>query len=456
MRLNEFKSVFEDIDYTPEFKQMMEKKLSALPAAMFEDKNENTVSGVERIDRSRIFYKVGVVAASAAIVAGGVGIAARMNKLPVQENPIIPAATDTTDTTGTTDTTVPTGMTDTPDTITPVVYPLEYIDEENMTDEELAELMLMIIEDIDYYTYYFATPYQYSSESYYQAYESDPEAADKTYEEYAIEKGWLIKIGEDYAYIADNKSKQTLYDEIYMRFTDDYETGFDALVHERDGKAYCIQSHVDLQVFNTGCVSDITIKSRNSEEIVLEVYFDYTKDIFEGILPNMIDVSELDLAEDYTYKYPQQVTLKNTDKGWRVSEYKSYSELSIEAFDNCDILKEAEMKTNQMYKFVGTWRQSAFPDKDYEVVVNSAEKLPDGRVYADIELKNFEKFDDFRTQIDYNEDVFGSFYITGKNGEEYHCNFNLRDDGTIYFYLMEKNELESHGVMCFTFDEKIV
>jgi len=456
MRRSEFKSVFEDIDYTPEFKQMMEKKLSALPAAMFEDKNENTVSGVERIDRSRIFYKVGVVAASAAIVAGGVGIAARMNKLPVQENPIIPAATGTTDITDTAvPTAIPTGMNDTPDTITPVVYPLEYIDEENMTDEELAETLKEVISDADKYTYHTVTPYQYSGEVYYQQYEADPEAIGKAFIEYAVEKGWLIAADKNWWLNPDNKSKQTLYDDIYMRFTVDYKTNFDNLVIEKNGKAYYEEvAYGDATAFivDYNNIGDVKIKSRNNERIIADVYFDYSSYVIRSCWGQL---SELGIDENYKYMYPQEVELIKTEHGWRINKYIPYAQLRDEALENCEILNEARMLSNPMYKFVGTWRQTAFPDKDYEVVVHSAEKTFEGQVYADIELKNFEVFDDFRTQIDYNEDVFDALYITGKNGEEYFCNFNLRDDGTIYFYLIEKNELESRSVMCLTFDEKI-
>jgi hypothetical protein len=463
MTHKDFNNVFENLDYTPEFKQKMEEKLSA-KAGFIHSTNENAdfVSGVERVEGNRIIYKIVTVAASIAVIAGGVGLAARIGKTPIVDSPMPPAATNATNitdatTTTTTDTTTQTTTKPVAEDedVLPEAAPIELIDEENMTDEELTETLKKVICDADKYTYHSVTPYQYSGEVYYQQYEADPEAIGKAFIEYAVEKGWCFPADRNWWLNPDNKTKQTLYDEIYMRFTEDYKTNFENLIIEKNGKAYYEEvAYGDATAFivDYNNIDDVKIKSRNNERIIADVYFDYSSYVISICWGQL---SELGIDENYKYMYPQEVELIKTVHGWRINKYIPYAQLRDEALENCEILNEARMLSNPMYKFVGTWRQSAFPDKDYEVVVNSAEKLPDGRVYADIELKNFEKFDDFRTQIDYNEDVFGSFYITGKNGEEYHCNFNLRDDGTIYFCLMEKNELESHAVMIFTFDEKI-
>lgn len=649
MTHKDFNNVFENLDYTSEFKQKMEEKLSA-KAGFIHSTNENAdyVSGVERVEGNRIIYKIVTVAASIAVIAGGVGLAARIGKTPIVDNPMPPTATNATYITDTTDTTTETtteaiitdendfiykdkynypltdlqskddaelleignayyeaalqrfiiqygaatslftleqpaenemlpdsfedffnyhivndeninsvediknmyysvfdsewefnkddrfteyndtlyyhispapsilcnifyngwdikldsvndneikytiialfndgieydktastvelpftlinvngewkvadftlAISSGPDETPPTYSPIELIDEENMTDEELAETLKEVICNADKYTYHSVTPYQYSGEVYYRQYEADPEAIGKAYIEYAVEKGWCFPADRNWWIIPDNKTKQTLYDEIYMRFTEDYKTNFENLVIEKNGKAYYEEvAYGDATAFivDYNNIGDVKIKSRNNERIVADVYFDYSSYVIRSCWEQL---SELGIDENYKYMYPQEVELIKTVHGWRINKYIPYAQLRDEALENCEILNEARMLSNPMYKFVGTWRQSAFPDKDYEVVVNSAEKLPDGQVYADIELKNFEVFDDFRTQIDYNEDVVGAFYITGKNGEKYHCNFNLQDDGTIYFYLMEENELESHGVMCFTFDEKI-
>ena len=59
MTHKDFNNVFENLDYTPEFKQKMEKKLSAKAGFIHSTKeNADYVSGVERVEGNRIIYKI--------------------------------------------------------------------------------------------------------------------------------------------------------------------------------------------------------------------------------------------------------------------------------------------------------------------------------------------------------------------------------------------------------------
>lgn len=201
----------------------------------------------------------------------------------------------------------------------------------NDSAEELKTKLRTMLTEAERYTYAISSPYIGDTHFYEVVGSVDP-----------LELGWAIYVDDGfgtYWLLTNGKTKQDLYDEIYRYFTDDYETNFDELVIERDGKTYVQIQPIDFEPFYDYTASNdpIEIAERNNQEIVAYINVDCTEAVDEFYALN-IGMSVL--PEGYRYTYPQEVVLVNTDDGWKISEYTPYAKLRNEAIIACPEIQE--------------------------------------------------------------------------------------------------------------------
>lgn len=219
------------------------------------------------------------------------------------------------------------------------IYPVEapfgehadQIIDSSSSDDVVIAYVRNALTEAERYTYALSSPYI-----------GDTHFYDTSDEAYAIEQGWAIYVDDrfgTYWLLTNGKTKQDLYDEIYRYFTEDYETNFDELVIERDGKTYVQIQPIDFELFYDYMAmrDEITIKSRSDTEIVLEIQVDCTEAVDEFYALN-IGMSVL--PEGYRYTYPQKVVLVNTEDGWRISDYIPYSDFRMRSLYDCPEMQE--------------------------------------------------------------------------------------------------------------------
>lgn len=241
--------------------------------------------------------------------------------------------------------------------IYPAGIPTESEEPEIPLDEETAAQLRKFLTEAERYTYALSSPYIGDTHFYEVVGSVDP-----------LELGWAIEDTNGpgfYWLLTNGKTKQDLYDEIYRYFTDDYETNFDELVIERDGKTYVKTQPIDFELFYDYTASNdpIEIAERNNQEIVAYITVDCTEAI-DYFYANNIGMSAL--PEGYRYTYPQEVVFVNTDDGWRISEYTPYAELRNEAIIACPEMQEYidengnikapdVIESNDYSSYIGVW-----------------------------------------------------------------------------------------------------
>lgn len=321
MTRKEFENVFESLSLTPDFMINMEKKLSAAPFSEADvSESENTASGVDRIDtvrRSRIFSRIGAAAAGIAIVAGGVGIAARMSATP-DGQPSSHGFAVTEKENQSSDYII-NGI-----DVSTHPNPLTLINEAEMSDEQLETIVRCALGKADYYSYYYYVPDIYIPTEYYRLNTND-----------AIESGMAILLNTDVSsdslyFLIPDKNKDDLRNEMNRFFAEDYESNFDKLLKEHNGKLYASSSKA---IYSSHKASDVELLNRNESTLSFEVRYDLT-DIAEELNSNMYETPDMvkDLPKgDYTMT--MVYTLKKTENGWRFSEYNSYMQV-VEKFED--------------------------------------------------------------------------------------------------------------------------
>ena len=319
MTRKEFENVFESLSLTPDFMINMERKLSAAPSTETDaTESENTASGVDRIEtvrRSRIFSRIGAAAAGIAIMAGGVGIAARMSEAPDKEPSSHGFAV--TEKENHSSEYIINGI----DVLTHP-NPLTLINEAEMSEEQLEKIVRCAISKAEYYSYYYFVPDIYIPNEYYRMNTDD-----------AIENGFAIFPSidnpSDFLYfLIPDKTKDDLINDMNQFFTEDYQSNFDKLIKEHNGKLYACTSKA---IYSTHKASDIELLNRTESTLSFEVRYDLT-DIAEELNSNMYETPDMvkDLPKgDYTMT--MVYTLKKTENGWRFSEYDPYK-LVVEKF----------------------------------------------------------------------------------------------------------------------------
>lgn len=325
MTRKEFDNVFESLSLTPDFMINMEKKLSSAPSsetAVIE--SDNTASGVERIEtvrRGRILSRIGAAAAGIAIVAGGIGIAARMSEAPDKEPSSHGFAVSEKENQSTEYIINGTDVFTHPN-------PLTLINEAEMSDKQLETIVRCALGKADYYSYYYYVPDTHIPFEYYKMNTDD-----------LIENGFAIfpstDTPSDFIYfLIPDKTKDDLRNEMNQFFTEDFESNFDKLLVESDGKLYASTSKA---IYSSHNASDVELLNRTESTLSFKVLYDLTG-IAEEFNANMYETPEMvrDLPKD-DYTLTMVYTLKKTADGWRFSEYNSYMQV-VEKFQ--DILYE--------------------------------------------------------------------------------------------------------------------
>lgn len=109
MTRDEFRKVFDNLEYTKEFTESMEEKLSTSPSVQLDDGYTEAVSGVEVRHRSRIVQIAGTAAACFALVGSCVGLGFAMKGFFKPDDDVLSSLNDNTSESASTETaTVPT------------------------------------------------------------------------------------------------------------------------------------------------------------------------------------------------------------------------------------------------------------------------------------------------------------------------------------------------------------
>lgn len=336
MTRKEFENVFESLSLTPDFMINMEKKLSAVHSSEITvTESENTASGVDRINtvrRSRIFSRIAAAAAGIAVMAGGVGIAARLSEAPDGQlsSHGFAVTESNTKSSYSVDSIYDINVAKHPN-------PLSLINENTMTATELNFVVTHALYKADYYSYYNIVPPKYIPEEYFTL-----DLVDAIERELAIYTPTDAPSAPLYFLIPD-QTKDDLKNDMMQFFTEDYESNFDELLKEHNGKIYGISSSAPVHTIYD--IKDVNMTERTESSLSFMVKYDLS-DIAESFNSDICETPDMagDLPND-DFVYTQKVTLKKTENGWRFSEYDSYK-LVVEKFQETlyEQLKELNCK----------------------------------------------------------------------------------------------------------------
>lgn len=442
MKRDEFNSIFENVEYTDEFKQKMEKKLSS-PNKSESDEYIEAVSGVEADNRSRIVHWAGAAAACAILVGSciGIGLTLKNQIDPVQPEPPVASGITTTGTAA---------VTTTAETPQDSSHNLSDI------DEETAAQLRKFLTEADRNCYLITSPYV-DFDQYY-----DTIHGEISMEE--LEEQGLAFFGSDfgdgwYYRVTNGKSEQELLDEHHSYFTKDYYDNFDDIVTERDGVAYVTSPPADYYPFHDfeASADEITIKSQSDTEVVIEVAVDCTEAVVDYYQYNKVNSP---LPEGYKYTYPQEVVLVNTEDGWRISDYIPYSDFRMRSLYDCPEMQEyIGSEGNIIYNpiieinpedFIGIWRVDG-DEYGYELNVISAD---DTKVV--FELSSYRSFS--TSPITAEILCGGSAYFSTLGDDDninIEGNLSFNTDGTIYLEITSSESSVVTVGTCITFNTKV-
>lgn len=461
MKRDDFRKIYEEIDYTDEFKAEMRKKLSE-PAKIrtTSDEYESSVEGVETINRSKITRTISTIAACGVLVAAGGAIGLAMKGLSNKNSDslssvseektksnVIEASTLTIDTTSEEPTEI-------------IVNNKGYfnklelpdIDPANDTNEEITEAIRKYVTAADEYCFESMLPASYPD--YYA--NSDP---DNPYNVEELERNGDVITDEYgigfYAFKENTITLSSVKEDVLSVYSKDYNQLDEILscFKEENGKLYCKWIGGVFEGFYDFSDSEIQIKSKDENKIVADVYMDFTDWVISGY--NRFDEIPEEIkylfGDNYKYEYPQQITLIREDNGWRISEYTRRIETAMKAKDVCP---EYLAILDYIYKdlnyddFTGTWTDES---EEYELNIES---IKDGNVTFKLsksgafstELITADIESEYRDTAMF--DTYGSEHIYGIEGSVNFCN----GDNSITLFVVNSDYpgSESLEVMVFT------
>lgn len=354
MKKDDFHKIYDDIDFTDEFKAKMRKKLSE-PAQirMTSGKYENTVEGVDTMKRNKIMHTLGAIAACGVIVtaAGAVGFA--MKGASKHDSEPMSSATDDITIPSQTEvlSTIVTGEKSTETTTeapTKIIINSENnstyfnklglpdIDPENDTDEEIIEVVRKYVTAADEYSFETMLPFSYP-----KTYAEEWYADINITVDDAVKRGDIIIDSENMWYYAFKENRLTLEgikEDVLSVYSEDYRLLDEiwSCFKEENGKVYCKFTGGDFAGFLDFSDSRIEIKSKDENKIVADVYVDFTDWTTTGYHDYYVpEEMQYLFPEDYKYVYPQQITLVYENSGWRVSEYTNRTDIVAKALEAC-------------------------------------------------------------------------------------------------------------------------
>ncbi len=396
MKRDEFRRVFDNIEYTKEFTESMEEKLSTSPSVQSEDGFTEAVSGVEISRQSRIVRIAGTVAACLAIVGSCVGIGFAMKGAFKPDDDVLSSVNDNTSENASTETaTVPTL-----DML--IDSRLPYTDLSGKTEDELLSI----------------------GNDYYNA----------ACELYLLKIGASISLECDYNISTTGKNGTTYYlvkDEIFNSISDindflhtvfrDYETANLAQFHEEDGKLYysMLSTPIDYTNYEGW---DINFVEATDEKITYQVnaYFNDGE------------------AENNVQSFPAKFTLVPENGKWKVEEFLYPTDIPLygdieHEFSN-DSAEELKTKLRSMLTeaelYSYTLYSPYFDDTHIDEVVGSVDPLELGWAIDDGD--NFGFFwllTNGKTKQELYDEIY--CYFT----EDYETNFDelvIERDGNVY------------------------
>lgn len=401
MKKDDFRKIYDEIDFTDEFKAKMRKKLSE-PAQMrmTSDEYEYTVEGVDTMRRNKIMHTVGAIAACGVLVtaAGAVGFAmkgaSKNNSEPMNsasDETTIPVQTEVLSTIVTGEKSTETTTEAVTEEPTKIIIDSENstyfnklglpdIDPENDTDEELIEAVRKYVAAADDYSFDTMLPFSYPETYAEQWYDDLNITVDD-----AVKRGDMIIDSKNmwyYAFKEDSLTLESIKEDVLSVYSEDYRL-LDEIwssFKEENGKVYCKFTGGDFAGFLDFSDSRIEIKSKDENKIIADVYVDFTDWITTGYHDYYVpDEMQYLFPEDYRYEYPLQITLVCENSGWRVSEYTNRTDIVTESLEACPeyqavreyLNKEQnENKLTDYSGFVGAWNNE--PDAPgYELNIES-------------------------------------------------------------------------------------
>lgn len=390
MKKEDFRKIYDEIDFTDEFKAEMRKKLSE-PAQirMTSDEYEYTVEGVDTMKRNKIMHTVGAIAACGVLVtaAGAVGFAmkgaSKHDTEPMSsasDETTIPAQTEilstivtgekSTETTTEAATKEPTKTVIDPENNSTYFNKLGLpdIDPENDTDEEIIEAVRKYLTAADEYSFDSMIPRSYP-ECYGEGQDLNVNDPHITTDD-LINRGDIIYDGTEafYAFWENTLTLEGIKEDVLSVYSEDCEL-LDEIwssFKEENGKVYCKWLGGDFAGFLDFSDSRIEIKSKDANKIVADVYINFTDWITTSYHDYYVpEEMQYLFPEDYKYEYPQQVTLVYENSGWRVSEYTNRTDIVTKAREACpeyqavrEYLNKGDNEktlTDYYSAFVGTW-----------------------------------------------------------------------------------------------------
>ncbi len=361
MKKDDFRKIYDEIDFTDEFKAKMRKKLSE-PAQMrmTSDEYEYTVEGVDTMRRNKIMHTVGAIAACGVLVtaAGAVGFAmkgaSKNNSEPMNsasEETTIPVQTEVLSTIVTGEKSTETTTEAVTEEPTKIIIDSENstyfnklglpdIDPENDTDEELIEAVRKYVAAADDYSFDTMLPFSYPETYAEQWYDDINITVDD-----AVKRGDMIIDSKNmwyYAFKEDSLTLEGIKEDVLSVYSEDYRL-LDEIwssFKEENGKVYCKFTGGDFAGFLDFSDSRIEIKSKDENKIVADVYVDFTDWITTGYHDYYVpDEMQYLFPEDYRYEYPLQITLVCENSGWRVSEYTNRTDIVSAVIDPVEYIR---------------------------------------------------------------------------------------------------------------------
>lgn len=400
MKRDEFRRVFDNIEYTKEFTESMEKKLSTSPSVQLEEGYTEAVSGVEISRRSRIVRIAGTVAACFALVGSCVGIGFAMKGSFKSDDDVLSSVNDNTSATASSEIVTETATVPTLDML--IDSRLPYTDLSGKTEEELLSI----------------------GNDYYNA----------ACELYLLKIGASISLECDYSISAAGKNGTTYYlvkDEGFNSISDinnflhtvfrDYETANLAQFHEEDGKLYysMLSTPIDYTNYEGW---DINFVEANDEKITYQVnaYFNDGE------------------AGKNVQSFPAKFTLVPENGKWKVEEFLYPTDIPLygdieHEFSN-DSAEELKTKLRTMLTEADMYSYSIyspyFDDTHADEVVGSVDPLELGWAIDDGDnVGFFWLLTNGKTKQDLYDEIY--CYFT----EDYETNFDelvIERDGNVY------------------------
>lgn len=424
MNKDDFRRSYEEIDFTDEFRTTMRKKLSE-PSKIktTSDEYTNTVEGVDTMKRSRILHTVSTIAACGVLItaAGAIGFAIK----GTSDQDSKPLASDDDNTTNPSQTETSTTEATTTQPQSSDAYfnkfGLPDIDPMNHSDEIIAESVRQYVTAAEEYSFDSMIPRSYP-ECYGEGQDLNVSDPHITMDE-LINRGDIIYDGTEafYAFWENTLTLDGVKEDVLSIYSKDYRLLNDIFdgFREENGKLYHEWIGGDFAGFYDFSDSRIDIVSKDENEIVADVYMDFTTLVSISWLDYSIpEEMEYLFPEDYKYEYPQQITLVRETEGWRVSEYipkLEITELAKEACPEYQAVLDYNHKDFAYNRFIGTYTNvydmiGNAPKAEYELNVESIE---DNVITFSLSRSGIFSTDSIKATIDPNKRICAGFDTFG-------------------------------------------